>query len=97
LAGVLRAPERPHLDGHHGVAAEADRERRHPGADAAPVGDEYRVGRERRELGGILERAPDLLLPLDQEAHADGRPSPHARRAPTWTSTFDFESALPRP
>ena len=74
LAGVLRAGERPHLDGHDGHSTEADRERRNAGTDAPHVPDHDRVCGEqlgpRRREGG--EGAARLLLTLDDDLDPDG-------------------------
>ena len=85
LARVLVARKRPHLDGDAGVAAQRDGQRRLPRADRATVGDEDRVRAERLGVRGrvpLLERAPNLLLSLDQELDPDRRPAlPRAQRA----------------
>ncbi len=78
LARVLVARERPHLDGDACIAAERHRQRRLPRADRATVRDEDGVRPERlgvRRGIPLLQRAADLLLPLDQQLDPDGGPT----------------------
>ena len=47
--------------------------------------------------GRVSVAAADLLLALDHDLDPDRRPPCQARSAPTWATTFDLESAVPRP
>ena len=48
-------------------------------------------------FGGNVVNALAISSSLDHELGETGGFPPHARRAPTWTRMFDFESAAPRP
>ena len=84
LTAVLRAGERPRLDGNRHHPAQRDRERRDAGPHAAHVADHHRVRVEqlrtdRRE--GRERTAANLLLTLDHDLDADRRlPTPGADR-----------------